>query len=573
MKKAAGGFFPLICLDRKGGKPLYSQIYDKFRAAIVNRNLRAGERIPSTRSLASELGISRIPVLNAYEQLLAEGYFKSRVGSGTFVSSSLPSLLTPAGENSAGSSRARSMPRRIAHRSLLIPRYQRPAWMSGQGAFSLSQPAIDAFPFHVWSKLVARYCRNLHPSALQYGDPMGLKDLREAIGAYLRAARSVRCEWQQIMIVSGSQQALDISARALLDVGSPVWVEEPGYWLTRHILTAAECCLVPVPVDEDGLDVTLGIEQCRKARAAYVAPSHQYPFGATMSASRRLQLLEWAQSSGSWIIEDDYDSEYRYDSKPIASLQGLDHSSRVIYIGTFSKVLFPSLRVGYIVIPSDLVEHFLTVRHAMDVSPPHLSQAVLADFINEGHFSRHIRRMRLVYKERRQLLVNCIQKELDSLLQVHGAEAGMHLTVTLPKGYRDHVISVRAARQNLWVWPLSPSYLSASPRQGFILGFGGATVKKSPARYTGFARFLHPSKCDERTFANPTGLGSVYFEHLTFRLGVQASQRDAILWKHCKTQKRTPKKGLLDNHKGRVYELAFWGSFWCGYQTCTTIVG
>jgi len=315
---------------------------------------------------------------------------------------------------------------------------------------------------------------------MQYGDPMGLKELREAIGTYLRAARSVRCEWQQIMIVSGSQQALDISARTLLDVGSPVWVEEPGYWLARHMLTAAGCRLVPVPVDKNGLDVALGIDRCRNARAAYVAPSHQYPLGATMSAARRLQLLEWAQSSGSWIVEDDYDSEYRYDSKPIASLQGLDRSSRVIYIGTFSKVLFPSLRVGYIVIPSDLVDHFVAVRHVMDVSPPHLYQAVLADFISEGHLSRHIRRMRLLYSERREVLVNGIRNELDSVLQVHGAEAGLHLTVTLPNGYRDRVISARAARQNLWLWPLSPSYLGTTPRQGLILGFGGTTVAEIP---------------------------------------------------------------------------------------------
>jgi len=324
---------------------------------------------------------------------------------------------------------------------------------------------------------------------------MGIKELREAIGTYLRAARSVRCEWQQIMIVSGSQQALDISARVLLDAGSPVWVEEPGYWLARHILTAAGCRLVPVPVDVDGLNVTVGIERCRKARAAYVAPSHQYPLGATMSASRRLQLLKWAQSAGSWIVEDDYDSEFRYDSKPIASLQGLDHSSRVIYIGTLSKVLFPSLRVGYIVIPSDLVDHFVAVRRAMDVSPPHLYQAVLADFINEGHFSRHIRRMRVVYGERREVLVKCIKEELDSVLQVHGAEAGLHLTLTLPKGYRDRIISARAARQNLWLWPLSPSYLGATPRQGLILGFGGATV----AEISDAVRRLRAVLTSERT--------------------------------------------------------------------------
>jgi GntR family transcriptional regulator/MocR family aminotransferase len=304
----------------------------------------------------------------------------------------------------------------------------------------------------------------------------------------------VKCEWQQIMIVSGSQQALDLSARVLLDVGSPVWVEEPGYWLARHVFLSAGCRLVPVPVDDDGLDVAAGIERCRKARAAYVAPSHQYPLGAMMSASRRFQLLDWAQASGSWIVEDDYDSEYRYDSKPIASLQGLDRSSRVIYIGTFSKVLFPSLRVGYIVIPSDLVDHFAAIRHAMDVSPPHLYQAVLAAFINEGHFSRHIRRMRLAYGERREVLVTSIQKELDSVLQVQGAEAGLHLAVTLPKGYRDRMISARAALQNLWLWPLSPSYLGKNARQGFILGFGGTTAKEIPQAVRRLRAVLVPER-------------------------------------------------------------------------------
>lgn len=480
MKKTGSGFSPLISVDRKAAKPLHLQVYDAFRSAILARSLRAGERIPSTRSLASELRISRMPVLNAYAQLLAEGYFESREGSGTFVSSSLPGLLKPAKEHSTESARLREMPRPIAQLSSRIPRYERPVWLRGQGAFSVSQPAVDTFPLSAWSKLVARYWRNLHLNALQYGDPMGFKELREAIANYLRASRSVRCEWQQIMIVSGSQQALDISARALLDPGSPVWVEEPGYWLARHILMAAGCRLIPVPVDEDGLSVETGMERCRKARAAFVAPSHQYPLGATMSASRRLQLLEWAQGAGSWIVEDDYDSEFRYDSKPIASLQGLDHSSRVIYIGTFSKVLFPSLRVGYIVIPSDLVDHFVAVRHAMDVSPPHQVQPVLAEFIKEGRFSRHIRKTRLVYGERRKILVDCLREELGSVLQVHGAEAGLHLTVTLPRGYRDRALSAQAARKNLWLWPLSPSYLGTRSSQGFILGFGGTSAAEIP---------------------------------------------------------------------------------------------
>ena len=494
MKKAASSFSPLISVDRSAAKPLYSQIYDAFRAAIVGRNLRAGERIPSTRTLALELGISRIPVLNAYAQLLAEGYFTSRSGSGSFVSTSLLGRRDPAEERSVRSTRIRPTLRPVAQRCSLLPRYERPAWLIGKGAFSLSQTAVDAFPFRVWSKLVARYCKNLHLSDLQYGDPMGFRELREAIGAYLRAARSVRCEWSQIMIVSGSQQALDISARVLLDAGSPVWVEEPGYWLTREMLSAAGCRLVPVPVDDDGLDVSAAIKLCPNARAAYVVPSHQFPLGATMSASRRLQLVEWAQRAGSWIVEDDYDSEYRFDSKPIASLQGLDHFSRVIYIGTFSKVLFPSLRVGYIVIPSDLVDHFVAVRHAMDHSPPHLYQAVLANFINEGHFSRHIRRMRLAYGDRREILVNCIRKEFDSLLKLHGAEAGLHLAVTLPKGYRDRAISARGARRSLWLWPLSSAYLGAAARQGLVLGFGGVTPAEIPAAVRRLREVLMPER-------------------------------------------------------------------------------
>jgi GntR family transcriptional regulator/MocR family aminotransferase len=282
------------------------------------------------------------------------------------------------------------------------------------------------------------------------------------------------------MIVAGSQQALEISARVLLDPQSRVWIEEPGYWLARHVLLAAGCRLVPVPVDSEGIDVAAGIKLHRKARAAFVAPSHQYPLGATMSASRRLKLLDWAESSGAWIIEDDYDSEYRYASMPIASLQGLDHDSRVIYIGTFSKTVFPSLRIGYVVVPSDLVVRFVAVRYAMDIAPPYLYQAVLTDFISEGHFARHIRRMRLLYAERRAALVDSIRKEFGSTLEVHGSEAGMHLTVTLPKGFRDQELAARAAREKLWLSPLSSAYAGTATRQGFILGFGSTSAAEMP---------------------------------------------------------------------------------------------
>jgi GntR family transcriptional regulator/MocR family aminotransferase len=316
--------------------------------------------------------------------------------------------------------------------------------------------------------------------SFRYGDQKGSKALREAIAGYLRTARSLHCQAEQIMIVSGSQQALEISARVLLDPGSRVWMEEPGYGLAKDVLTLAGCHLVPVPVDAEGLDVAAGIARCRKARAAFVTPSHQFPLGVTMSASRRVRLLDWAQSSGSWIIEDDYDSEYRYKTMPIAALQGLDANARVIYIGTFSKVLYPSLRLGYMVIPADLVDRFVTIRRAMDIGPPSFHQNVLADFINEGHFARHIARMRVLYRERRNALVESIGKELWSIVELLGDEAGMHLTVRLKNRSRDLEIAERAARQNLWIWPLSPFYIGKAPHQGLILGFGSATLTEIP---------------------------------------------------------------------------------------------
>jgi GntR family transcriptional regulator/MocR family aminotransferase len=480
MKKVPTGILPIIVVDRKAQKPLHRQIYDAYRTAIVDRRLRSGQRIPSTRGLASELGISRIPVLNAYAQLLAEGYFESRVGAGTLVSSSLPDKLTVVPATGLPLLRGRSGPRGISRRAAILPGPKPFPWFLGWGAFGVGQVAFDHFPAQVWSTLVAHHCRDMTAASFHYGTLMGSEALREAIATHLRTARGVQCEAEQIMIVSGSQQGLDISARVLLDSGDSVWVEQPGYGLIRGVLATTDCRLIPVPVDRDGLNVASGTKQCRNARAAFVTPSHQFPLGVTMSASRRLQLLEWAQREGSWIIEDDYDSEYRYESMPIASLQGLDRNARVIYIGTFSKVLFPSLRLGYLVIPTDLVDHFRAVRRTMDLGPPGLYQAVLADFISGGHFSRHLRRMRMLYRDRRNALVDSIHKELGPTVEVLGAEAGMHLALALPKGMDDMAISTRAARQNLWLWPLSLSYLGKAPRQGFILGFGSTPVEEIP---------------------------------------------------------------------------------------------
>src|SRR5271169_341042 len=314
MKRVASGILPMMVIDRKVPKALHRQIYDAYRAAIVDGRLRRGQRIPSTRVLASEIGVSRFPVLNAYAQLLAVGYFESRVGAGTVVSSSLPDQLTSSHLADTPRSATRSGPRPVARRSPILPGIEAMPWMQQWGAFRVGQVAFDQFPLHVWSTLLARRCREMDTQSAHYGNLMGSVALREAIANYLKIARSVRCEAEQVMIVNGSQQALEIATRVLLNPGSRVWVEEPGYRLARDVFALNGCHVIPVPVDTEGLDVAAGIRKCRKAHAAFVSPSHQFPLGVTMSASRRLQLVDWAQTSGSWIIEDDYDSEFRYES-------------------------------------------------------------------------------------------------------------------------------------------------------------------------------------------------------------------------------------------------------------------
>ncbi|HEX7251551.1 MAG TPA: PLP-dependent aminotransferase family protein [Thermoanaerobaculia bacterium] len=476
--RTAPGIFPVVAIDRGSTTPLYRQLYENYRDAIVERRLRAGQRVPSTRSLAAELQISRIPVLNAFEQLLAEGYLESRVGSGTFVARSLPDLMP---RTSITSTERRPIVRQasrvIAPSAKALLRYSPGPWLRGRGAFHVGEPPIDRFPIRIWSQLTARHSRKLAQAELHYGDSPGFAPLREAVAEYLRTARAVRCEAEQIVIVAGSQQALALAARVLLDRGDPVWLEDPAYFGARNVFTMEGAHIVPVPVDEEGLDVSAGIARCKQASAVFVTPSHQFPLGVTMSASRRLQLLNWASAAGSWIIEDDYDSEYRYESLPIASLQGLDREARVIYIGTFAKILFPSIRLGYVVLPSDLVDPFVQARRAMDICPPTFLQAVLTDFIEEGHFARHIRRTREICRERRRALLESLRSEFGNEIEILGDDAGMFLTVALPDGWDDRKAAEAAAREGLLAVPLSDLYLGSAPaRVGFVLGFGGTGV-------------------------------------------------------------------------------------------------
>ncbi|MFC3653611.1 PLP-dependent aminotransferase family protein [Dyella humi] len=478
MKRLSAGFLPPVALDASGGVPMYDQLSEWFRRAIIDGRLRPGQRVPSTRSLANELSISRIPVLSAYEQLYAEGYLETFVGAGTCVARSIPGevpKLTNATQRASQPRMVPSAPRRISQRVATL-RTPPQTWADNQGAFRVGLPAIDHFPIVAWSKLVNRYARQPPIDHMVYGNPMGHLPLREAIAEYLGTVRAVRCDASQILITTGSQHGLQICAHALLEAKDRVWMEDPGYPGARQALRTVGADIVPVPVDDEGLNVDAGIRLSKNACLIYISPSHQFPLGVTMSAARRMQLLSWAARTGAWIIEDDYDSEYRFGGRPLASLQGMDTDDRVIYVGTFSKVMFPALRVGYIVAPKDLIPAFATVRDAFDTFSSTLYQAALTDFIRTGQFARHIRRMRALYLERRTALLEAIDQYMDDKLEVIGTHAGMQLTALLPRGIDDVALSIKTAKLGISTRPLSICYAKPPKRGGVILGYSGASI-------------------------------------------------------------------------------------------------
>jgi GntR family transcriptional regulator / MocR family aminotransferase len=467
--------FTVPSLDSADGVPLYRQLYTGLRRAILDGQLRAGTRLPSTRELATDLGVSRNTVMNAFEQLLAEGYVEGQVGSGTYVSRALPDDLLHARTQTARAPQRARAGRTLARRAALITttRLNISREQTSTRPFRPGTPALDCFPHALWARLLARRWRKPPRDLLGYVESAGYLPLREAIATYLGAARAVRCEAAQVIVVAGTQQALDMVARLLIDEGDAVWHEEPGYLGARGAFKSAGARVVPVPVDEEGLDVNEGATLAPDARLVYVTPSHQYPLGVTMTLARRLALLEWANRAGAWVLEDDYDSEYRYEGRPLAALQGLDAEGRVIYLGTFSKVLFPALRLGYVVVPPDLVEVFTNARGLASRFSPTVEQAVLADFINEGHFARHIRRMRALYAERQAILLDAAARDLAGLLELKPDAAGIHLVGQLPAGVDDATASRAAAAVGIDVQPLSSFRLKRGGRGGLLLGYAG----------------------------------------------------------------------------------------------------
>ena len=467
-------FTPPITLDYRSATPIWRQISVWFQRAIVAGQLQTGQRVPSSRTLARELGISRIPVVSAYELLIAEGYFRTFVGDGTYVSESIPDAHRPDRDGlvketalDPGFEARRPVSRRAAH--LGGPAQ---AWVER----SRGCTDLEHFPVGIWSKLIKRHARNMSRDVMGYGDPMGYGPFREAVAHYLGAYRAVNCDPSQIMVTTGAQQGLLFSALALLDPGDTAWVEEPGYPATHQALRVAGARLAPVPVDAQGLNVECAIRTEPGARAAFVTPSHQFPLGVTMSATRRIELLTWAAVHGAWVIEDDYDSEYRFSENPIASLQGLDVEGRVIYVGTLTKMMFPALRLGYIIIPKDLVSGFLRIRSAIDTFSTSVHhQMAMTDFIREGHFSRHLNRMRSVYMKRRALLTAAIRARTDGALSVIGEEAGMLLVALLRHGMDDVEIAAKAQRMGVRVKALSQCYVDPPQRGGLMLDYANSS--------------------------------------------------------------------------------------------------
>ena len=452
-------------LDRASPVSLSRQLAGALRGAITEGSLGAASRLPSTRALASDLGLARSTVVGVFEQLAAEGYIAAKPGSGYFVP---PRLAQPNGPAAPAKPAARRMLSRQATLLSLppgVPRQQRP--------FELGHAEIDGRLIASWKRLAARALSGRTQVNWNYGDPQGEPALRRAIAEYLAAARGVRCRPEQIVLTSGSQQGLSLTARILLDPGDAAMIEDPCYRSAFDILRAAEAEIVPVPVDEHGLDIAAAPRLPAPPRLVYTTPSRQYPLGMAMPLDRRLALLAWAEREGVWINEDDYESEFQRPAEMLPCLQGLDRAGRVIYLGTFSKLVFPSLRLGYAVLPEDLVAPFTAARQLADRQSSGLIQAIMTEFMLEGHFARHLKRMRTLYAERQAFLTDLLARRLGGLLETAPNESGMYLVAWLPPGWNDRTVAARLDAAGVTAVPLSSLTLETKRRPALVIGYTG----------------------------------------------------------------------------------------------------
>ncbi|CAN0624671.1 GntR family transcriptional regulator / MocR family aminotransferase [Burkholderia multivorans] len=482
-------------LVRGNEQPIYRQLHRLLQHAILSRELPAGTRVPSSRLLAAELGIARNTVTQVYEQLALEGYVTSATGRGTFVADSAPDEIVGAPETAR---RAEATPAAARPLSARGARLLEGAGVSKRqgGAFMPGVPDMSRFPARVWMRLHNKYWRRLRPDLLTYAPGGGLALLREALADYLRTSRSVRCTPEQIIITTGIHQSIDLAVRLLTDPGDAIWTEDPCYWGVRSVLNVSGLTTRPIPVDDEGIAPSAA-DLAEPPKLMLVTPSHQYPLGMVMSLARRRMLLEYARQHRCWIIEDDYDSEFRYGSRPLASLQGLDDTGQVIYVGSFGKTLFPGLRVGYLVAPEPLAESFATASAELYREGQLLQQAVLAEFIAEGHFVSHIRKMRTLYGQRREMLLDALARRYGDALPAAGGDAGLHLVIRLPDGADDRAVAQAALERNIVVRALSGYYEAHSRAQpGLLLGYACVPEEQIAGAFGTLAEAI-----DERGFS------------------------------------------------------------------------
>jgi GntR family transcriptional regulator / MocR family aminotransferase len=469
-------FQDLSIAPRSGKQNRWSWLYAELRGAILDGRLKPGARMPSTRNIGKQYSLSRGTVVAAFDQLQAEGYTRTEVGSGTYVASGIATGPPSAARRPA----SLALPRSKAAFSKRAQQFLKdvevmPASHSVGKAFRSYEPAIDLFPVDLWARVASRVLRLAPRSLYGHGNAAGYQPLRRAIAEYVGASRGVHCSAEQIIVTAGTQQALDLIGRFLLSNGDQVWMEDPGYSRALQTLRTTGARIVAVPVDADGLIVKAGRRLAPKAKLAYVTPANQFPMGVTMSADRRMELLRWAASANAWIIEDEYDAEYRYFGHPVAALQTLDSSGCVIYVGTFTKMLFNALRLGFMVLPERLVEKFASARTLVDLHPPTLDQAILAEFITEGHFGHHLRRMRQSYAERIEVLKTAADKHLDGVLDVVNAGSGIRTLGWLKTWKSDRDAARQAQEFGLEVTPLSMFTMKHEQPPALMMGFAGCS--------------------------------------------------------------------------------------------------
>jgi len=488
MSTRRGWDFCFCRVIRDNNIAIFRQIYLQIRSAILSGSLRPETKLPSTRDLASALNVSRASVVDAYEQLLAEGYTFSKAGSGTYIS--------PGSLRAAEPSRSRNNRQHIGHNrripthSPILDKSLEFTSLGGERPFSMGRVSLDEHAVQALRKIGYRACRSVaHPRHLGYSDPCGFIELREALCEFLYASRAVKCGPEQIVITTGARQGIDIAIRVLLAPGEKAWVEDPGHLWAHSALMAAHAEVYPVPVDEQGIDVETGIMLAPNAKAVFLTPSHQFPTGVTLSMARRRALLAWARETGGWIVEDDSGSEFSYSGHLLPSLQGLDNDECVIYVGTLNKALFPGIRLGYMVVPHTLIPAFTGIRSLIGAHPSTISQAILTEFIGQGHLAVHIRRMRNRYRYQRDMVAAELSRQVGTMVKVQAMDQGTHLVAYLDK-VSDVDVEIAARQNGVTVRALNPLYKAAPPRSGIILGFSGHPDRTSIAAAERLARII-----------------------------------------------------------------------------------